>query len=350
MASTIPSKWLDLSYEPTIRIDMIDPHNINSVKGTLQGLVDVSVTDGYYSDTQISASIKTVDDNYIGGTWLRIIYDGEAMCTLGVSKISSTREAENGVVKTYDLQSVLWMLATDIAYHIYTIAKRAKGSDVIKSICKLCGKSLIFAPGCGDKTFSDSKAYDRSDSYMSIINDVCSSSSNTATCDPTGAIRIIPYLAPKKKSVTWELNTSDSNGVVLSSSDMNSEDSSGSAYNRTVVIATNNDATIVAAKDSASPKEISSGYRGWTRTNVHQVSDMQPFNRRRADQLVNQYIPADTSAGRTTECTCTYFPVKSGDIINYTDNGKTQKYLAQTLDYDLMKRTVKINMKNIDET
>lgn len=343
----IPEKWLDAAYEPTLKIQQIDPHNLNIIRGELDGITSVSMTDGYYSDTQISASLTTISDNYIGGSWLRCLVDNQPVFTLGVQSIKTNQAPESSNEKEYSLQSVLWMLSSDIAYNLYTIKKGSSGKGVMKTIAKLVEKTILFDPSSKDYTYKSAKAFERTDSYLSILNSICKSCGNTLTTDGKGRLYIIPYVVPSKKGVTWTLDADDTHGIILDPGYEDS-DSSGDAYNKTVVIATNsNKKTIIGTSQVSDSSVISPKYRGWNRINIHQESEMSPFTQARANTLAKTYAPDDQSRGLSRNCTCLYWPVKSGDIIEWIQNGSKKKYLAQTIDADFSTWTVRLTLKGV---
>lgn len=326
---------------------MVDPWNIEKTRGELEGVTKISTTDGYYSDTKISGSIETIGDNYIPGSWLRISVDGEPVATLGAQFIKPTQAPEGAKKKTYTLQSVLWMLDADITYCLITIGQNTKCSAVINRCCKDTGKKVIFTPGWRDGLYQSAKVYERTDSYRKVLADVCDKANDQLGADPMGRVEISPYTEPSSKTSTWTLDVDDEHGVVISPG-YDDDDSTGSAYNRTLVIAIgSNDQTIIAYSDAPASNPISHMQRGWTRTQVHQVSDMQPFTQAQAQKLVNQYIPDDRSRGITRSCTCMYFPVKSGDVIDWVQDGKRSRYLVQTVDNDYFAWTSKLTMKKL---
>lgn len=342
----IPEKWLDPSYTPEIRVDMVDPHNLKTIRGQLSGVTKIELTEGYYSNTKISGSIETIKDNYIGGSWLRIMVEGEPLATLGVTDVKSKRAPERSLKKTYDLQSVLWMLDSDIAFMLYTIGGGTRASTAIKAIVKDCEKEVIFEAGARDSLYAESKIFERTDSYRSILSDICEKSNNQLSIDGYGRILISAYIPPSSKAAVWTLDAQASNGIILSPG-YEDDDSSGEAYNRTIIVATNDNQTIVASADAPSGSEISSAYRGWTRAKVHELSDMSPFTQVKAQQMVNQYAPDDRSTGSTRECTCLYFPIRAGDVVEWAQDGAQQRYLTQTVESDLNKWTVKLTLKKI---
>lgn len=343
----IPEKWKDPAYVPELKVQMVDPWNLEVSRGELSGITKVTTTEGYYSDTKVSGSIETIGDNYIAGSWLRIIVDGEPVATFGAQFIKPTQAPECAKKKTYTLQSVLWMLDADINADLVTIGQNTKCSTVISSIGKTVGKTVTFSPGWRDSLYQTAKVYERTDSYRKILADICSKANDQLGADAYGRIEIAPYTAPASKTSAWTIDADDPRGVVLSPG-YDDDDETGNAYNRTLVIATgSNDQTIVASSDAPASDPVSSAQRGWTRTAVHQVSDMTPSTQARANQLVSQYIPDDRSRGITRSCTCLYFPVVGGDVIDWVQDGKRSRYLAQTVDNDYFAWTSKLTMKKL---
>lgn len=354
----IPSIWLSTYYTPQIRVYMVDPHNLDTVRGELSGVTDCSLTFGYYSDTRVSGSISTVNDNYIGGSWLRIFvtipeklamqdYTGVyEIATLGVQSFTSEMIPEGGESRTYSLQSVLWMLSEDAAYTLFTIGANTPASTVLRNIASICQKEITFAPGFKDGWFGNPVAYERTDSYRSILSDVASASGNQLSVDSHGRLKVDPYINPSNREVDWSIDLDSESSIVLEPG-YSDTDQTGEAYNRTVVMATSNDQTIVAASDAPSDDPISSAYRGWTRTKVHQVSEMSPFTQWRAQQLTDQYIYDDRNTGYSRTCTCLYWPAQEGEILEWKQYGYTTKYLIQTIDADYSKWTVKLTLKEV---
>lgn len=338
---SIPSKWLDASQEHTFTVEMIDPWNLEKSRGELRGITSASVTYGYDSDTKVSASLETYDDNYKKGSWLRFKVDGTEIGTFGVQS-KTVKENEE---RSYSLQSVLWMLQNDLAYQLYTVRANCKASQAIKTICKVVRKSVVFNPGHGDYMYKKAVAWSRTDSYLSILKDLCSISSNQLGVDPHGRITISRYVPPKNKTARYSLDTSITRGVVLSPG-FSDDDQYGDIVNRTVVVSSgnNDEADIVGYFDHT---EISNT-RGWVKTEVHQVSDMSPRTQKRAEQLAKQYSAEDSDTGVTRDVSTIYFPLNAGDIVTWdNDWWLGRKYLVQTIDCDFLNWTMKLTLKEV---
>lgn len=344
----IPSKWKDVTHVPTLKILMIDPHNINVSRGVLSGVVKVTLTDGYYSDTKISGTLETIADNYISGSWIRILVDDEPVATLGISKVSVKQAPEQAESKSYELQSVLWMLDEDMTGNQYTIGANTKYSTVFTNLVqKVCGKSLELEAGYHDGMYNSAVTYEATDSFRSILSDVCATSDNQLSVNGLGCVKVSAYISPESKAISWTIDADDPMGIVLDPG-YEDTDETGTAYNRSIVIATGNDnQTITVSSDAPASNPISSSVRGWTRAQIHQVSDMNPFTYARAYQLLNQYATSDRSQGIQRDATCMYFPVNGGEVIEWVQNNTKTKYLVQTVEHDLDAWTSKLTLKKV---
>lgn len=343
------SKWADTTHEPELIVEMVDPHNLDVSRGKLDGVTNLTMTDGYYSNTKVSGSLTTIADNYIGGSWLRVRVDGLEIATFGVQKVHPKQAPEKAEEKSYDLQSVLWMIDEDIWTPLYTIAAKTQASTILKNVADIVGKSLVLMPGFNDGWFGSAVAYEHTDSFRSILADVCSRYNDQLGVNGHGQITAGPYRDPASKEVSWPLDADDEKGIILDPG-YEDEDATGSAYNRTIVIASSSDSNaqpIVASSDAPASDEISSSYRGWTRAKVHQVSEMTPYTQARAQQLVNQYKTDDRSKGKTRSCTCIWFPVKGGEVVDYIQNGKHKKWLVQTAEHNFINWTVALTLKEV---
>ena len=335
-------KWRDPAFVPDLKVVMVDPHDLDRTRGTLEGVTKVSLTEGYYSDTRISGSITTIDDNYAYGSWLRVIVDGKEVGTFGVSHIDASQDGE----KTYELQSVLWMLSGDIAYELYTIGKGCKLATAVTQVCKRAGMTAVFSKGYINKKYTSSKLYEQTDSRLSILNDICNSAGNQLGVDGHGRVTVQRYVTPSQRTVSWVLDPDDPRGIILDPG-YEETDETGDASNRTVVIADaqSGKKRICQYVDPPTSSPVSFNKRGWRKTAVHVVTELSPWTAARAKAMARQYLADDSSRGITRDISTMYFPCKSGQIVTWGKSSK--KYMIQTVDSDLEEWTCKITLKEV---
>lgn len=346
-------EWGDPQNNVSVSVWMVDPHNLDVLRGELEGVTAVTVTEGYYTDTRVSASVETLDDNYIPGSWLRIIVTADKRYEFGTFGVQSRRISsapEGSKTNVYTLQSVLWMLDSNQAFNLFTVAKGAKAKQAIRRVCEIVDKEVIFQPGAKDNRYYESKVWERSDSYYSILYDICSKAGDDLNVDGHGRISIEPYVTPINKESSWVLNFNDPDGVVLDSGSTDTDDTGGIA-NRVVVVASNenSDREIVQYRDASEKKRFSFEKRGWTSTIIHDVQDMTPFTNAQALKYVAMYEKEDQQQGVTRDITCMFFPVHNGEVVSVLDGSSYLKYLVQTVDHDLTAWTSRLTMKELED-
>ena len=342
-------KWKDPAHTPELRVMMVDQHKLMSETGQLEGVTKCSITTGYYSNNRISASLETVDDNYAAHRWIRVYVDDEAVGTFGVESVQISQAPEGSIKRTYSLQSVLWMLDGDVSFGGWTLAKGVRYSDAIRKLCGQRGKDVIFMPGAMDGQTGGSVYYERTETYRSILSDLCHSGGNRLDVDGMGRIVVALYATPSERHSDWYLDPEENRSIVLDPG-WSETDSSGQAYNRSVMIAQQSDKdgnqhTIIADHKAPASLDISYEKTGWYRTAVHQESSLSPFSQKAAEAKVKSYLTEDWSIGRTRNCTCMYFPCRAGDIIHWQEGDSYKMYLVQTADFDLSAWTVRLTLK-----
>lgn len=352
--------WRDPAYVPTLRAYAIDPHNIDLVRGEIDGLQqEGSITWGYDSDTRVSAQISVLDPYFPEGSWIRLIADKpdgskDELGTFAISHIQREFVGEGSVLVTYDLQSVLWSISEDKAPRHYGIGSGVKTQNAFAAVCNTCGKKYKFIPGCKNTTIGSNIVYEVDDSLLTILYDLADRSTNRVGCDGHGRITLGAYTAPKSRQADVAIDERDSRSIVLDDS-LTEDDSSGEAFNRTIVHykgrpeGSDNDVEILASSDVGSTDSISSGQRGFTRAKVHSVSEMSPVTQARANQLVNTYLADDRDRNILRDRKIMWIPMYyDTNIVEWTDKqGKKSKWLARTVDGNFADWTMSLTMKKV---
>ena len=328
------SDWSDRSIKSGIRVFMIDPHNLNIIRGELEHLVlsGCSVSFGYDTDTRTSANLETLGSNYISGSWLRIVlYHGDASIEIGtyVMKNPPGMTIKNGEKHyTYELQSVLWGLSEDYCVGYFSIGSGTYTVDAFEKICTTCQKEYLIN-GARNYRYTASKIFEAGESYLSFLFDICDISNNRLDVDGHGRITLSPYNTPSSITPSWTVDEKDPNTMLLSS-DIKESTSSEDVPGRTIVIYSNGDQEIIASADRDSSSEFSSQRRGFMIAEKYQVNDLSPATKARAQQLAEEYLKKSDKV-ITLECSMLYFPCKCGETINLILENKKKKYMIQSI-------------------
>lgn len=328
------SDWSDRTVKNEMHVFMIDPHNLNIIRGELEHLVlsGCSVSFGYDTDTRTSANLETLGSNYIDGSWLRIVLDhGGSEIEIGTYVLKNPPGAK---VKnrekhyTYELQSVLWGLSEDYCVGYFSIGSGSYTLDAFERICATCGKDYLIN-GARNYRYTATKIFEAGESYLSLLFDICDISNNRLDVDGHGRITISPYNSPSSLTVSWTVDADDAKTMLISS-DITESTSSENVPGRAIVIYSNGDQEIIASADRDSSSEFSSQRRGFMIAEKYQVNDLSPATKARAQELAEQYLKKSDKV-ITLECSMLYFPCKCGEILSLIREGKQKKYLIQSI-------------------
>lgn len=322
--------------EYEIRALMIDPHNLDIVRGELEHLIlsGCSISYGYYTDTRMSAKISTLGSNYIPGSWIRILAKTDDQeLELGTFVVDGKPEItyKDGEAEySYSLQSVLWALSEDFCLWHYSIGAGAYALDAFKHICKIVDKSNLKLPGAKNYRYSAAKVYEVGESFLSMLHDLCRTSGNRLDVDGHGRITIAPYFLPGQISSKYTIDSDDPETMLLAGTISRSV-SNDSVPGRALVIYTSGENEIAAYAQQLPTSEYSSDFRGYMITKKYNVSDLAPATYARAQELAKSYLD---QAAETVQvkCSALYFPCSPGECIDLVLFGEKRKYMIQSID------------------
>ena len=347
--------WKDPRVEHEWEFLQVDPHNLNSIRGELTGVVlgGCSLSFGYETETRVSAKIKVAESDYIEDSWIRIVDTipgtdyREEIGTFIVSGI--TGDSVNAGLHTieYELQSVIWTLKEDYCGGHWTIGKGAYALTALETVASLCEKSFRKKAGALDYRYGASKVYDRGTSYLSIMKDICTVSGNYLSIDGHGCITVEPYIALASRGVRWELDATSERSMII---DEGIERSSTlyDMESRAIVIYSGDNREIVAQADVRPSSRASPQRRGYTRAKVYNISDLQPQTQVAAQALADKYA-ANNSYSVSYMMTTMYFPCSCGEIVMYTDlNRGRHRCMIKNIDsINLAELTQKLTLKEV---
>lgn len=346
--------WKDATREDSVRVYMVDPHNLDIIRGELTNIIldGCSITQGYYTDTRISGKIQVMESEYIEGSWIRIVHEVESeeyrneLGTFAVSKPSDSWD-KGARITDYELQSALWTLTNDLCPNHYSIGAGSYALTVFDNICKMCGREYVHKAGANNYRYTESKIYEMGDSYLSDLFDICDISNNRIGVDGHGRITIEPYRNPSDITPTWELDTDDPRTLVLSES-ITRDSTEYEAAGRSIVIYSSNDEEIYAQADAPSSSPYSSAKRGYTRAVSHQVNDLSPATKAQAQALANTYLQTDMASTIEWKVSTLYFPAVIGETLNFIMDGEKRKCLIKSIDpINLKTMTMTLTLKEV---
>ena len=112
-----------------------------------------------------------------------------------------------------------------------------------------------------------------------------------------------------------------------------------------IVVYKNKDTEIIGYSDADSSSRFSDAKVGYTRAQIHQENDLDPATYAHAAQKARQYLALQMDHHIERSITCMYFPVRQGEIVQLTINGKTTKYLAINVERNFSDMTVGLTLR-----
>lgn len=344
--------WRDGTRRDELHAYMIDPHNLDVVRGELTNIKagTASLTEGYYTDTRISGSIEiAADGTWQDGSWIRLIHTcpdygySEELATLIPTKISHTYTSTK-----FELQSVLWALDADMLPCHYAIGEGATAFEAFRRICDTCGKTSSILPEAHDYRYSSTVVYEIGDSFLSDLFDIANTASDRLSCDAHGRITLAPYIKPANRTEDLVLDMRDTRGIVAAS-DGSWDEEPWKVSNRSIVVFKgDNDFELIGGADVDATSRYSSARRGYTVAKIHTENDMSPQTAARATELARQYLLSDSTETITRQITTRWLPIHQGDIARLIEaDGTSKKYLVKDIDKDCGAWTCDLTLKEI---
>lgn len=337
----IDRMWTDPATPLSLRVLMVDPMDLDTVRGELSGVVagSCSVTYGYYSDTRTSAQVVAVDPGWVGRTWLRLVlvsggYE-EELGTYAVSVVT-VEDAGEGERWAFDCHSVIWSVSEDRITSHWSLGA---GSYAHAALRRLAGDAHrdIVLDGMPDYRFGSTSVYEVGEGRASMMHDLCGRSGGRLDCDGHGRFVAARYTPPSERAADWDL---DSSRMVIDGS-QGYEDRTGEAHNRSIVYSRADGKEVVAYADAPSSDAASASSTGYVRAEVHQESDMSPNTVARARQLARQHVVGDSDHGRERTVPVLWFPVTAGDMVIY----KGEPWLVSGCECNLGSWTKRLTLK-----
>jgi hypothetical protein len=330
--------WKDPTREDVLHFLMVDPHNLDIIRGELKNVIleDSSLTEGYFTDTRKSGKLTFLKENYIANSWIRVVhevpaanYRNELGTFVAVSPGGTT--AQGADKQTFDLHSMLWTMEEDRCPNHFAIGEGAYALDAFDRICDNCGRPYVHSAGVNNYRYTSSKIYEMGDPFLSDLLDICETSRNRLDVDGHGRITISKYVSPRYITATWDLNYDDprsmikSEGIETSSSDYDTP-------NRSIVVYQNDNVEIYAYADAPSSYIFSSAQRGYVMAAVQNISDLSPATKIHAQAVASQMLEEGMTGVTQYKLETMYFPGHEGETVNLTFDGETHHCLIQYID------------------
>lgn len=347
--------WRDATRDDVIRVLLVDPANLDTVRGELGGVIlrRCSLTFGYDTDNRVSGKVTAVDDgSWVEGSWLRIVHEcpgygyRNELATLVPSNVSHTLE-DGHVELEFTLQSVLWTLSSDMRSSHLTIAAGAQTPDVFDRMIATAGRAGSRLPGCNSHRYDQAVTYEIGDSILSDLFDVCNAANNRLDVDGHGRVTMGPNTGTNR-TPDWRLDVDDARTIVLEQG-VTWEDQPGSVASSSIVTYkkdTQDEKTeITAVAELPNSKRYSAQRRGYVLAKVHSESDLTPATYDAALAKAKTYLQDEGRDTVKRTAKCMYFPVTEGQVVEMDDGLATTSNLVTEASVSFDDMTVDLTME-----
>ena len=351
--------WHDLTRTGEVVVEQVSPTNLDATMGRLEG-VDLggsSLSWGYYADTRTTGKLRVVGDGWQRGSMLRVTYripEWGWQRELGTYIVTNDSASREHGAWTYDLdlQSILYGLSTDLLVRPWAIATNAMALTAARQLVEAAGRELL-SDGAHDMRLKSPKVIETGTSRLSALFALADMCGDRLDVDGHGRVLLEPYVSPASKVPTLTIDLADQRGVALDGLTRSTDwlkMPNVAAVQFTYNAGGKQREINASAMVSASAHQSQSA-RGYTVTDLHQLSEMSPQTAARAQQLAAQYLANDATEHVEWSLTTTYLPIKAGDVVELVihdglaDYRGRRKCLVKSCELDLGDMTMALTLK-----
>lgn len=373
--------WKDGERRDYLTVEMLHPITFERL-GWLKGVTGATVTEDYYSDTRVAATVSTIEpDSYVDLALLRIWHearfaDGEVWREeIGTFfALRSDDEWVSGVHQTtFDCKSMLYGMSQDLAPKKLTIKKGGKTKAAFETICKECKRRRKWI-SANDKTFGKNTDFDAGKSYLSRLHELADASGNRVDVTSDGYVTFSKYVRPAKRdpsmSLAWNSYLVLASGINMSTNDMEVTSRAIVTWKhdykvkvRNGVYKTNSGShhkgdpkykEKTAHKDVTAWADVPTGNRahidrrGFRVSSWHSEDDLGD-SQALAQKKAKEYLAEEDEPIVTWSVPCRWFDVHEGNILRWLPPDETayRKVLVQSVERDLWHYSQTLTLKEV---
>lgn len=342
--------WDDSTRQDRLAFELVDPNDLDSSRGWLDGAVrrDSNVTYAYYTDTRVSSELAVCDCNYVENSLVRVHHYVDAWsyhAELGTFFVEDGDLGElHGVESgTLHLGSKLVALRDDSWVRHYSIASGQYAKAVLAAIFDEEGLAYRIAPSVRDYRYAAANVYEFGESVISTVFDVCDKAGARLGVDGHGTITVDPYVLPSSRAPVHEYGPRNILGrVEVSRSSMTMPGRVG------VIHKGSDDSEITAYADVPATSPAARSRRGRRVTEIVDVADMSPATFERAGQIARERLANATAEDVEYRFEAMYWPGREGDAVTLRLGGVSVPCMVKTLEVSLVPGlTTSVSLKGV---
>lgn len=343
--------WLDQTRECRLHAYMIPPGNLEDNYEELKGIdwTSSSITANYYTDTRTQGQLVFSSDGWIRNSLIRITYEirewnyERVLGTYIVTNDDSVRQ--NGEWRTtLELNSMLYAMNLHKPPQPLIMAANSTTLTAIKHILDEDERAHIFR-NPNDVRLAYTQILEGGQSELARIYAVANMSDNRLDVDGKGYITVEPYISPAAKTSQYTIDLTDPRGIAFDglSRSTNWHDlptESVVVYKYTDNFNGINEQHEIAARATvSSTSAASTAARGYTLTDYHSETELNPPTQAEAQRRADEYLKRASVELREWKIRTKYLPIWEGDVIDLiVPDGEaayqgTRKCLVKAIDF-----------------
>ena len=349
--------WSRLGKRWRVRAVQVSPTNMDRVIGELADvdMTSATVTENYYSDTRVQASLAFLGDAWERQSWVRIlaeIPEEGYSCELGTFYAGADDASEsNGTWKTsLALDSALSALDQKALLGCYVISAGSMVKPALTRLIGWCGRTYADC-GAGDYRITSDVVYDTGESVLSCLYDMADLCGIRLDVDGHGRVTLEPYVEPRNRPETFVID--------MGSADSIAHDGVSRTSNyleiptECVVIYTSGSGDGEVRIEATATNEsgrVGWGQRGYAVTKVVSLSEMSPETWNRAAQIARERLDRSSNESAEWELTTEYMPIRIGAVGVLRNAGDPyypgdRKVMVKSREINLADMTMKLTLK-----
>jgi hypothetical protein len=311
---------------------MVPPHNLSDYLDELHGVVwaETSITANWYTDTRVQGKLVFVDDGsgYIRNSWIRIVYEipeWEFEWTLGtfvVTNDNSVRQ-NNRWKTTLTLNSALYAMNLHKPGEPLVLAASSSALTAMEYIFEDDERQYEFIDP-NDEMIAHTQVLEAGQSELARLYAVANLSDNRVDVNGNGYVVVGAYVPPADRSAVYEIDLLDPRGVAYdgltrSTDWLQMPSEAVVVYKARNVVSgggiENYEITATATVSDSS--HASTASRGYTLTDYHNVTDLNPGTLAAAQRRADEYLTKASVELCEWKLKTKYLPrLWAGDVVN----------------------------------
>lgn len=216
MATEVDAFWTTSGRVDSFAFEQIDPDDLTTHLGWLDGVTGGSLTWGFYTDLKVSGSLNITSTSMFTNCVVRIHYMPRLgatqkdiiLCTC-IAEVESMIFDKGLYVGTVGLKSMLQQYLGDKLYKDFTVGKNKSCKAEFKRLINTVGGKGYTYKSATDKTTTASQVIEKGSTPMQAINAIADKMGAQVSVTPNGYLKLTDYISPGNKTCSLRLPTGE---------------------------------------------------------------------------------------------------------------------------------------------